>query len=289
MEAERAHAAEADRNRELQEQFIDITCHELRNPLNAIYNSAIMLGESLVRIQGVVAGLRAENEGVCEAVEAELCEDVEAASTIVQCARHQQRITDGGHVRALSPHLDAHVRSDVLNVSKLKAGLIALAPAAFAPWDEVTGTLRMFREEAAARGLRLELERDPSLDALDVRAVRGDGGRFVQVLVNLLSNAMKFAQTAVRVRVGATPNTDEGGGAWPPMGHADLLPMCAAPGAADTRALRLYVAVADAGEGMTPEEQDRLFQRFAQASPRTYGKFGGSGLGLVRACARAPP
>jgi signal transduction histidine kinase len=58
--------------------------------------------------------------------------------------------------------------------------------------------------------------------------------------------------------------------------------MCAAP-AGDTRTERLwiYVAVADPGHGMLQEEQNRVFQQFAQASPRTYGEFRGHGLGLV--------
>jgi signal transduction histidine kinase len=100
FEAERAHTAEAERNRELQEQFIDITCHELRNPLNAIYNSAALLGESLAKIEGSLGALAKKDEGIAEREEfaiinAELQEDIDSANTIVLCARHQKRITDG--------------------------------------------------------------------------------------------------------------------------------------------------------------------------------------------------
>jgi signal transduction histidine kinase len=73
------------------------------------------------------------------------------------------------------------------------------------------------------------------------------------------------------------------------MQQNDLLPMCRDvhldPKA---RNIYIYVAVADSGHGMTPEEQDRVFQRFAQASPRTYGEFGGHGLGLFVSCVKRP-
>jgi signal transduction histidine kinase len=100
VEAERAHAQEAERNRELQEQFIDITCHELRNPLNAIYNSAALLGESLSRIETSLHALSEASPGLIshpefEKINAELREDIDSTSTIVLCARHQKRITDG--------------------------------------------------------------------------------------------------------------------------------------------------------------------------------------------------
>jgi signal transduction histidine kinase len=100
VETERAHTQEAERNRELQEQFIDITCHELRNPLNAIYNSAVLLGESLARIEANLASLRSSGEAWAgrpelKQINAELQEDIDSANTIVLCAKHQKRITDG--------------------------------------------------------------------------------------------------------------------------------------------------------------------------------------------------
>jgi signal transduction histidine kinase len=94
VKAERAHTQEAERSRELQEQFIDITCHELRNPLNAIYNSAAMLGESLVKIDTRLAS-KAEQYSDFEMIHAEIQEDLDSANTIVLCARHQKRIVDG--------------------------------------------------------------------------------------------------------------------------------------------------------------------------------------------------
>jgi signal transduction histidine kinase len=107
-EVERAHTAAAERSRELQEQFIDITCHELRNPLNAIYNSAVMVGESLARIDARLTAMRGAEGGAqspeFEQLHAEIQEDIDGANTIVLCARHQKRITDGLHaLRSIHP------------------------------------------------------------------------------------------------------------------------------------------------------------------------------------------
>jgi signal transduction histidine kinase len=85
-------------------------------------------------------------------------------NTILLCARHQKRITD-----------------DVLNVSKLSAGLITLVKQDFSPLVEVKNTVRMFRDEVSARGLTLHFEKDESLDTLDVDRVSGDSGRYVVV------------------------------------------------------------------------------------------------------------
>jgi signal transduction histidine kinase len=80
----------------------------------------------------------------------------------------------------------ADKKPDVLNVSKLTAGLITLVEADFRPYDEVYNVVRMFRDEVAARGLQLVLEKDDSWDRLMVDVTRGDSGRFTQIIVNLL-------------------------------------------------------------------------------------------------------
>jgi signal transduction histidine kinase len=85
--------------------------------------------------------------------------------------------------------IDCH-SSDVLNVSKLTAGLISLVKAEFHAHSEVYNVIRMFRDEVSARGLQLQLEKDESWDRMAVDFVSGDSGRFTQVIVNLLSFAI---------------------------------------------------------------------------------------------------
>jgi len=96
-------------------------------------------------------------------------------------------------------------------------------------------------------GPRVKVERDIAADLPDVTV---DPDRIVQVLVNLLSNAMKFSPAGASVRVAA--RAERGG---------------------------ILCSVSDRGPGMTAEERDRLFQPFVQLAGGA--KVGGTGLGLV--------
>jgi signal transduction histidine kinase len=105
VEAERTHRLEAEHSRKLQEQFIDITCHELRNPLNAIFNSASLLSESLAKIDARLVGAATHTPEASdmEEIHTEMRDNIDVVNTIVLCTTHQKRITDGAaSVHALS-------------------------------------------------------------------------------------------------------------------------------------------------------------------------------------------
>lgn len=76
--------------------------------------------------------------------------------------------------------------TDVLNVSKLSANLVTLTMSDFRPYDELSNIIRMFRDEGAARGIKVQFDKDQSWDRLQVEGVRGDSGRFTQIVVNIL-------------------------------------------------------------------------------------------------------
>ena len=88
------------------------------------------------------------------------------------------------------------------------------------------------------------------------QVVRGDPVRLRQVLINLVSNAIKF--------------TEEGG-----------IRIEVSRGQTSQKEVELLFAVADTGVGMSDETADRLFQSFTQADASTTRKHGGTGLGLV--------
>jgi signal transduction histidine kinase/ActR/RegA family two-component response regulator len=143
--------------------------------------------------------------------------------------------------------------NDILDLSKIEAGKIELEQIAFSPVlvaREVTGLLAA---GARKKGVRLEFETDPRVPS----QLRGDPVRFRQILLNLVSNALKFTPGgAVRVVYGWVPAE-----AQLPQGV-------------------LEVDVHDTGIGIAPDKVERLFRKFVQADDTTTRRYGGTGLGL---------
>lgn len=142
------------------------------------------------------------------------------------------------------------ILNDILDLSKLEIGRIELERAAFRPDELVADAVRLVAVQAQEKGLRLEVETDPSL----ARHVRGDPSRIRQVLLNLLTNAVKFT----------------------PAGSVSVA--ARAVEAADGP--RLRVEVRDTGIGFDEAKLDRLFQTFQQGDADISRRFGGTGLGL---------
>jgi PAS domain S-box-containing protein len=154
-----------------------------------------------------------------------------------------ERITKAGHSLMA-------VVNDILDFSRLEAGQVGLDSAAFDPTALVHEALEMLRTPASAKGLSLEADFGPGLPA----SLTGDGPRIRQVLLNLVSNAVKF--------------TDTGG-----------VRIAAAYGGRDEGVFRLEVT--DTGSGIPQHLRDRLFQRFSQVDGSISRRHGGAGLGLA--------
>jgi len=142
--------------------------------------------------------------------------------------------------------------NDVLDFSKIEAGKLELEEIDFDLHELLEETVAMFRQRAKAKGLELLL-----LIEEDVfRFLKGDPGRIRQILLNFLSNAVKFtAKGEVFLRISVDSSSS------------------------DKTMLRF--AVKDTGIGISAEDQKRLFQSFQQLDASTTRKFGGTGLGLV--------
>ncbi len=144
------------------------------------------------------------------------------------------------------------VINDILDFSKIEAGKLELDEADFALADVVEGAVATFAEQAHEKELELATWIDPGVPL----AVRGDAGRLRQILLNLVSNALKFTEAGeVVVTVDAAAEADD--------------------------AVTLRLAVRDTGIGLAPEQADRLFESFAQADASTTRRYGGTGLGLA--------
>jgi PAS domain S-box-containing protein len=143
------------------------------------------------------------------------------------------------------------VITDVLDLSKIEAGELLIADSAFSPRDLLEELGKVMAIQAQARGIHLELE---LADDLPV-ALSGDAARLNQILVNLVSNAIKFTERG-SVRLSARQI------------------------AASAQAITLRFTVKDTGIGIDSEEQARLFKPFAQADESITRRYGGTGLGL---------
>ncbi|MEG6505568.1 response regulator [Nitratidesulfovibrio sp. 1201_IL3209] len=148
------------------------------------------------------------------------------------------------------------ILDDILDISRMEAGALPLVEESFS-MAEVTEPMRaMLAHQAKAKGLAFETEADPDLPPV----LTGDAGRIRQVLVNLVSNAVKCTE-AGGVRVEIYP-----------------LPRC---GRADRTSI--HMAVIDTGTGLQPELLRTLFDSYATgvaAAARPTGT--GLGLAIVR-------
>jgi signal transduction histidine kinase/ActR/RegA family two-component response regulator len=142
--------------------------------------------------------------------------------------------------------------NDVLDMSKIEAGRMDLEVAAFDLRKMADDVVDLWAEAAAAKHLALSPDCDPDLPP----RVLGDETRVRQIVMNLVSNALKFTEEgSVRLRMRAAPGADGDGG--------------------------VEIAVVDTGIGLTPEQMANLFQPFVQAEASTSRKYGGTGLGLA--------
>jgi signal transduction histidine kinase/ligand-binding sensor domain-containing protein/ActR/RegA family two-component response regulator len=151
------------------------------------------------------------------------------------------------------------VINDILDVSKIEAGMFAVETIPFPLRDCLDEAISMVAAKAAAKGLALGYRLAGTVPV----AIESDPARLRQILVNLLDNAVKFtAQGGVRLEVEseAAGETLESG----------------APGEIEIR-----FAVRDSGIGIPAHALDRLFKPFVQADSSTTRVYGGTGLGLV--------
>ena len=138
--------------------------------------------------------------------------------------------------------------NDILDLSKIEAGKMTVERIAMHP-AEVLGEVRALLEpKALLKGLEFQVDYASAMP----ESVLGDPVRLRQILVNLVSNAIKFTES----------------------GSVRIVASC------DASEERIRFDVVDSGIGLTPEQQSRLFGSFAQADASTTRNFGGTGLGL---------
>ena len=136
--------------------------------------------------------------------------------------------------------------NDVLDLSKIEAGQLTLSPVDYSMRELVLDVVSATEALAAEKKLALEVD-----VPADLPRGRGDERRLTQVLMNLVSNAIKFTEAgsiSIRAKV------EDGS---------------------------FLVAVSDTGVGIAPEDRERIFEEFQQVDSSSTRKKGGTGLGLA--------
>ena len=142
--------------------------------------------------------------------------------------------------------------NDILDFSKVEAGKLDLDPIEFSLVETVAEVTRTLRARASQKGLDLSCRIQPSVPEFLV----ADPSRLRQILVNLVGNAIKFTERGeVRIQVKLNSESES--------------------------EMELHFTVSDTGIGIPKEQQQFIFESFAQADGSTTRHFGGTGLGLA--------
>jgi signal transduction histidine kinase/uncharacterized small protein (DUF1192 family) len=189
--------------------FLANMSHELRTPLNAVLGYAELIQD------GIYGDLPEKIRSILERVQ-----------------------QNGRHLLGLI--------NDVLDLSKIEAGELTLAPVDYSMRELALGVVSATEALAAEKRLALEVD-----VPADLPHGRGDERRLTQVLMNLVSNAIKFTEAgSVSIRA----KVEDGG---------------------------FLVAVSDTGVGIAEGDRERIFEEFQQVDTSSTRKKGGTGLGLA--------
>ncbi|HWA26684.1 MAG TPA: ATP-binding protein [Lacunisphaera sp.] len=195
------------------DEFLAGVSHEIRNPMNGV----IGISESLP-----MKGLDTDSQ--------------RKFGLLRQCASHLSSLLE-----------------DILDISKVQAGVIELETKPFDLQELVEAVVAMTAAESEKRGIPVDVAISPAVP----RRLVGDPRRIRQILLNFVSNALKFSG----------------------RGQVDITVWCKATGTPERT--EVIFAVSDEGPGISAEEQQRLFKRFERGAAAQHGRVPGTGLGLA--------
>ncbi|KAF2670055.1 putative histidine kinase HHK15p [Microthyrium microscopicum] len=255
-------AKDAQEAKRQQEAFIDIVSHEMRNPLSAIVHCVDSIITSFEDLH--------DHTSIPQPYVDALTENVSAARIIETCVEHQRYIIDS-----------------VLTLGRMESEMLSITPRVVLLESLTESIIAMFAKEMEYSNISLQLVAHPSYAQLEIDQVLADASRITQILINLLTNAIKFVKNEVnrhiKVQYGACKThprlsfpTDTH---WAEKGDkAEDATLREEWG--DGEQIYLTFSVKDSGIGVDQAQQSRIFERFKQANIKTHVFYGGSGLGL---------
>ncbi len=141
--------------------------------------------------------------------------------------------------------------NDILDLSRIESGMMHIESLPFNLRELLDSLATMMNVKAKNRGLYLRTEVEDSIP----ENLKGDAVRLTQILMNLLSNALKFThEGGVSIKLESTDTKD--------------------------KTIFIQFIISDTGIGINPEKQKTIFDRFQQAQTETTRRYGGTGLGL---------
>ncbi|SHO81664.1 BarA sensory histidine kinase (= VarS = GacS) [hydrothermal vent metagenome] len=151
-----------------------------------------------------------------------------------------------------SEHLLSIV-NDILDLSKINAGKVEFENIPFNVIERIESAIESYSAKAGQKNITLNIYTDPEIRHM----ILGDPTKISQIIINLISNAIKFTDINGTITISVKQLSQ------------------------NDKKVSLRFAVKDSGIGMTKEQQEKIFDAFSQADSSTSRKFGGTGLGLA--------
>ncbi|KAG8743481.1 hypothetical protein FRC10_011954 [Ceratobasidium sp. 414] len=256
QDAEEQRLMEVERRR-AQELLIDVTSHELRQPVSAIIQNAEVVRTNMKGLRDLLNDCRKRNISYAptERMLCELEDDLQAMDSIAQCGLAQARIAN-----------------DVLSLSRIQLNVLSIIPTEFDIRRETSQILIVFRNELMAKDINFNLDLGRGAEMFGLQTVSTDRSRYAQIITNLMSNAIRFTDMSTDVReirvsleLALEPPSDE---------------TCAPPQLVPGRLsesgdmpVYIYVSVRDSGPGLQKEDLALLFQRWQLGSDSSKDRY----------------
>ncbi|TGO36070.1 hypothetical protein BHYA_0136g00130 [Botrytis hyacinthi] len=267
---------EALKEKEEREEFMNMTSHELMNPLAAVAQAAHTMISSLDEINEALSHthdnvLHDDNSKSYGEIKTKVRRNIEIAKIILACGEHQQKLME-----------------DARAMSKLDINLFSISPTRTEPICVVDTAMSMLSGETSKLDINIRLEVGPSMEDLNSQWLCFDPSRFLQLLLNLLANANEYTKSSetrnVVVRLGATAGSPYHKEIGREIQYIPLRTARNDPTLKDASGkgeiVYLHCSITDTSKGLSETERQTLFKKFSQTSLSTHTQYGDSSLGL---------